>query len=87
MKIWRIVVAALARMTRRQGKHPDMGDKGDQVRSDKLILPAKRGANLGDLARSTSPVPGTRKLPPEPGRAPRGSSVPPDEILPRKKKS
>jgi hypothetical protein len=86
MKIWRIIVAALARMARRPGKPPEMSDKSDQVQGDKLILPAKRGINLADIARSTGHVPGKRKLPPEPGRTPRGSSVPPEEILPRKEK-
>jgi hypothetical protein len=60
--------------------------KDDQVRSDRLILPSKRSVDLSDLARGKQ-VSGGRKLPPEPGRTPRGTSVPPHEILPRKEKS
>jgi hypothetical protein len=62
------------------------GNRDDKVRSDRLTVPPKQSVDLRDIARRGGHGPGGRKLPPEPGRTPRGSTVPEHEILPRKDK-
>ena len=84
----RILTRWLATIARHLGLRRDMsGGKEDQTRGDKLILPSKRSVDPRDLAHTTKHGPSARKLPPEPGRTPRATSVPTEEILPRKEKS
>lgn len=54
----------------------------DDVRSDRIILPKKQIVDPRELARRHPVSQPERKLPPEPGRTPRGSHVPKDEVLP-----
>jgi hypothetical protein len=61
-------------------------EKTEQFQSDRLVLPSKRELNLRDLAnKGTGLPPEGKKLPPEPGRTPRASSVAAGEVLPREK--
>jgi hypothetical protein len=68
----------LAGLIHLRGKDGAMADeKTEQFHSDRLVLPSKRELNLRDLAdKEKSLRPEGKKLPPEPGRTPRASSVP-----------
>jgi hypothetical protein len=70
----------------RQKDYAMADEKTEQFQSDRLVLPSKRELNLRDLAnKGTGLPPEGKKLPPEPGRTPRASSVPSGEVLPREK--
>lgn len=59
----------------------------DDVTSDRVILPKRQIVDPKELARHhpmRQQQQQQRKLPPEPGRTPRGTCVPDDEILPRR---
>ena len=50
--------------------------------ADRVTLPKKRTVDPRELGRESPAGQPHRKLPPEPGRTPRPSFVPDDEILP-----
>jgi hypothetical protein len=56
----------------------------EQVSSDRLVLKPKATISVDQLAQKGGGASGVKKLPPEHGRTPRASTVPKDEVLPRK---
>ena len=58
----------------------------DVTSGEQVILPKSQVADPRELARRIPICPPQQKLPPEPGRTPRQTSVPDDEILPRGRK-
>ena len=60
-------------------KKPDQDIRGDVF----TVIPGKP-FDFNERARTIAPRREERKLPPAPGRTPRGDRVPADETLPRK---
>ena len=55
----------------------------DVASGEQIILPKTQVVDPRELARRVPISPPQRNLPPEPGRTPRQTSIPDDEILPR----
>ncbi len=56
-----------------------MCDDKPEIRSDRIVLTNRRQVRIDELAPDQLRE---RKLPPEPGRTPRYTTVPPDEAPP-----
>ena len=56
----------------------------DVASGEQIILPKTQVVDPRELARRVPVGPPQQKLPPEPGRTPRQTSIPEDETLPRR---